>query len=727
MTARRLLKLGIPLLAVLSMATGAWAYWTTQGSGSAAASVGTLSGATISAPSTSAGSTTITWSQQASLESNPSLDSSITYTVERKLGNGGSYVALSAGGCSGQLPHNTPSCTDTVGADGNYYYHVIAHYLGSWTATSNEVGPVNAHVTVPTVQSITRHSGSPTPAASVQFDVSFSESVSGVDLSDFALATSGVNGASKVSISGSGASYTVTADTGSGDGTVGLDLVDDDSIQDSAGAKLGGTGTSGAGDGSSTGPIYTVDKTAPIVSVTKVNGAVVTFPNSTNAASVTSIGGACDSVSGDSSTVGVSITGTASQSGTANCSSGSWTLTLTTPLSAEGSYTVAATQSDSAGNTGSSGNQTIKIDRTAPARTALEFFDINNNGKVDQVKVTYNETLGSYVAGTSPWALTNVPSGGSLAGVNVSGSVVTLNLTEGGSAPDTSVGTFTVAYTAPASGGTADPAGNKAPTFASTSPTDKATPALTLLQMFDSSIANGKIDQLKATFSETLAASTATAPWTLVGVPSGGSLSSVSVSGAVATLTLTEGAGAADTSVGSFTVALAPSGTGIRDAAGNQTSFTTQAPADKAGPVALSVTDTDGSNNGKFEQNDTMTVAFSESVIGVAASSTVTLVGGSGSSNDSVTMTNLLSGTASLNRTDYMGASNKTAAFTGSALSQPAANQVKVTLAACSGDCSSIGSGAAVASSFTFAPAATITDAPGNAAAGSVTVSIRLF
>src|SRR5207302_972410 len=133
------------------------------------------------------------------------------------------------------------------------------------------------------VQSISRHSGSPTNAASVQFDVSFSESVSGVDLSDFALQTTGVSGASKASISGSGSSYTVSVDTGSGDGTVGLNLVDDDSIRDGAGNKLGGTGTSGAGDGSFTGPLYTVDKTVPVVSVTKVNGSTATFPYSTNA------------------------------------------------------------------------------------------------------------------------------------------------------------------------------------------------------------------------------------------------------------------------------------------------------------------------------------------------------------------------------------------------------------------------------------------------------------
>ncbi|GAH34578.1 unnamed protein product, partial [marine sediment metagenome] len=147
----------------------------------------------------------------------------------------------------------------------------------------------------------------------------------------------------------------------------------------------------------------------------------------------------------------------------------------------------------------------------------------------------------------------------------------------------------------------------------------KAAPALTLLQMFDTDF-DGKVNQVQATFSETLAGSTATAPWTLTNVPSGGTLASVSTSGAVATLTITEGASAADTSVGSFTIALATNATGIRDSAANQSSFTAQAPGDKAGPVPVSITDTNGTNDGKFEQADTMTVTFTESIIGVAAS-----------------------------------------------------------------------------------------------------------
>src|SRR4029079_3463111 len=105
-----------------------------------------------------------------------------------------------------------------------------------------------------------------------------------------------------------------------------------------------------------------------------------------------------------------------------------------------------------------------------------------------------------------------------------------LNLTEGAGAADTAVGSFKVAYTAPGSGGIADAAGNSAASFTATTPTDKAAPALTLLQMFDND-ADGRIEQTKATFSESIAGTSNTAPGTLSGVPSGGSLSSVSSSG----------------------------------------------------------------------------------------------------------------------------------------------------------------------------------------------------
>src|SRR5205807_287477 len=83
---------------------------------------------------------------------------------------------------------------------------------------------------------------------------------------------------------------------------------------------------------------WVVDKTAPAVTLTKVNGSGVTFPYSTNT-NVTSIGGACGTASGDSATVSWSVSGGSTQSGSTSCTLGSWSANLTTALSADGSYT----------------------------------------------------------------------------------------------------------------------------------------------------------------------------------------------------------------------------------------------------------------------------------------------------------------------------------------------------------------------------------------------------
>jgi hypothetical protein len=76
----------------------------------------------------------------------------------------------------------------------------------------------------PYVISSLRASPDPTAASSVNFTVTFSEPVTGVDVGDFNLTTSGVTGASISKVTGSGGTYTVTVNTGSGNGTIRLDV-----------------------------------------------------------------------------------------------------------------------------------------------------------------------------------------------------------------------------------------------------------------------------------------------------------------------------------------------------------------------------------------------------------------------------------------------------------------------------------------------------------------------
>ena len=111
----------------------------------------------------------------------------------------------------------------------------------------------------PLVVGILRTDPDPTSASSVRFTVAFSETVTGVDATDFTLTTTGgISGASISSISGSGDTYMVTVNTGSGHGTIRLDVVDDDSIKDGSNNPLGGVG---GGNGSFIrGETYTINK-----------------------------------------------------------------------------------------------------------------------------------------------------------------------------------------------------------------------------------------------------------------------------------------------------------------------------------------------------------------------------------------------------------------------------------------------------------------------------------
>ena len=129
----------------------------------------------------------------------------------------------------------------------------------------------------PTAVSLTRLDANPSSANTVRYQLQFSENVTGVDTSDFQLTTSGLTGAAISSVSGSGLAYTIDVSTGSGDGTLALNLIDNSSIRDLANNELGGTG---ANNGGLSGPSYTMSRSPQIVSMTRVGS------NPTNASLV---------------------------------------------------------------------------------------------------------------------------------------------------------------------------------------------------------------------------------------------------------------------------------------------------------------------------------------------------------------------------------------------------------------------------------------------------------
>jgi hypothetical protein len=132
---------------------------------------------------------------------------------------------------------------------------------GNATFTTGEIYLIDP--SAPVVTSILRADPSPTTAGSVRFTVAFSESVSGVDAADFAVTVSGLSEAGIASVSGADSFYVITVNTGNGNGSLRLDLLDDDSILDVAGTPLGSSGIGNANY--VTGESYLIDRATPVI------------------------------------------------------------------------------------------------------------------------------------------------------------------------------------------------------------------------------------------------------------------------------------------------------------------------------------------------------------------------------------------------------------------------------------------------------------------------------
>jgi Tfp pilus assembly protein PilV len=262
-----------------------------------------------------------------------------TPSITSFSGSGTSYTATaSAGTGSGTLGLNLSSGSGIQDGAGN--------------SVSNTTGPTYTIDRTPPTATIARAGSSPTnTAGSLSWTVTFSESVTGVATSNFALANSGLGGAPAISgVSGSGTSWTVTASSGSGSGTLGLNLTSAGSIQDAAGNAV----TTPV-----TGAVYTVDRTAPVLTIT--------LPAS--GASGYNAGGPFTGTTTDTTTITVKFCkaatwtcgSTPSQTATVSPSAGSYSLTLSgsAKLSNNTSYTMRVEQTDAAGNTGVSADRSF--------------------------------------------------------------------------------------------------------------------------------------------------------------------------------------------------------------------------------------------------------------------------------------------------------------------------------------------------------------------------------
>jgi len=124
-------SMALGLLAAIGPATGASAYWTAEGSGTASATTGNLgspTGVTASQPTSGATTVRVTWTAPG-----PPSVAPAGYYVQRFAGATASPACGSSP--TSLLPATPTACDDTGVAPGTYSYKVVA-VLNSWTATS---------------------------------------------------------------------------------------------------------------------------------------------------------------------------------------------------------------------------------------------------------------------------------------------------------------------------------------------------------------------------------------------------------------------------------------------------------------------------------------------------------------------------------------------------------------------------------------------------------------
>jgi hypothetical protein len=300
----------------------------------------------------------------------------------------------------------------------------ITDYAGNMASGGYTAGPVyTIEHTPPAVTSIALVDPATNNATSEQFTVNFSESVGGVSAGDFALSNGGTIGGSITSVTavnpdanGRASAYTVTVGNVTGDGSMKLNLIASESgIEDAAGNAASG--------GYTTGPTYTIEHTAPVVSSINLVDAPVnnlaseqfTVTFSENVGGVT----AGDFLLTDSGGVNGTIaavtavnpdgTGRATTyTVTVNNVTGNGTMRLDLNA-AESGITDAAGNAVSGGYTS---GPTYTIEHTPPAVTSIALVDpATNNAASEQFTVNFSENVGGLTAGD--FVLTN---GGSVSG-----------------------------------------------------------------------------------------------------------------------------------------------------------------------------------------------------------------------------------------------------------------------------------------------------------------------
>ncbi len=510
---------------------------------------------------------------------------------------GGTSSAWTKGASSGSGvgPYTFTVSRGAPNTDGTLTIQIAAGAINDAATNASSASAVLSWTIDTTAPSVTAFSCVPaaTPSNSTSFNcsVTFSE-------------TPGTNGfdstTSDVTVGGTSSAWTKGASSGSGVGpytfTVSRGAPNTDgtlTIQIAAGAI-----NDAATNASSASAVlsWTIDTTAPIISlVTPADG------SSTND-TTPAFSGTAGTLTGDSATVTVKIYTGASvnplnlvQTLTATRNGITGAYSVDSAALAEGTYTAQASQSDTAGNTGSSSANTFVVDTTAPIISLVTPAD---GSSTNDTTPAFSGTAGT-LTGDSATVTVKIYTGASVNPLNL---VQTLTATRNGITGAYSVDSAALAegtYTAQAS--QSDTAGNTGSSSANTFVVDTTAPIISLVTPADGSSTN---DTTPA-FSGTAGTLTGDSATVTVKIYTGASVNPLNL---VQTLTATRngitGAYSVDSAAlaeGTYTAQASQSDTAGNTGSSSANTFV----VDTTAPIISLVTPADGSST-----NDT-TPAFS--------------------------------------------------------------------------------------------------------------------
>ncbi|RSK42378.1 LamG-like jellyroll fold domain-containing protein [Hymenobacter perfusus] len=305
----------------------------------------------------------------------------------------------------------TNSFSETIAglAAGTTYY--VRAYATNSAGTG--YGNVQTFTTPTTVVSIVRTNPNPNNAAQVNYTVTFASSVTGVNSSNFNLTTT-LSGASVGTVSGSGTTYNVVVNTGTGDGTLTLNLANSTGISPGISNTLPFAGEQ-----------YSIDKTRPTVAVSSSAGATGSTTTTTPIPfTVTFSENVTGFVAGDVTVTNGTITGNV-VNGTSPGTIFTFTVTPTTPGTATTVSVPANVAQDAASNFNTAAPSSFSITYNQPNTTVVSVTRLSPSPTA-LATVSYRVVFASSVTGVSSSNFTVTgPTGSGVASGGVSGSGTT--------------------------------------------------------------------------------------------------------------------------------------------------------------------------------------------------------------------------------------------------------------------------------------------------------------